>query len=142
MKRIGFAGVVAAGVALSWAVVAQQNPMRPGNWEVTVKMNIANAPVDLPASTETQCVTQEQIDDPTRLLAGPQGQADSCMVSDFTIDGNTISWAMTCTSPVTLSGTARMVFASPESYTGTMTLTTPQGEMTMNMTGKHLGACE
>lgn len=142
MKRFGFAVVVMVAVACSWAVVAQQNPMRPGNWEIRMEMDVPNAPIKLPPITRTQCITQEQIDNPAEAFSGPQGENQNCEVTDYTIDGNEVSWSMSCSQPEMMTGTGHMTFNDGDTYTGVVTMTMSAGTMTMKYSGKRLGACE
>lgn len=140
MKRYGFVVLMGVGMAFSWAAMAQQNPMQAGNWEIRMEMDMPNAPIKLPPITQTQCITQEQIDDPAKALSGPQ--AESCEISDYTVDGNTMSWSMACSQPEQMTGTGQMTFTDANTYTGVVTLSTSAGNMTMKYAGKRLGACE
>ena len=59
-----FSSIALLTVALSWTVLAQtQSPMRPGSWQVTVKMNMPGMG-DMPPMTQTQCVTPAMVKDP------------------------------------------------------------------------------
>ncbi len=137
MKTLRFAALVTCGLAVS--VVSAQNPMRAGEWEITMQMQMANLPMQMPVMKTTQCVTQEEIDEPGRALqSGPPGATDSCKVTDQKIDGNKVSWKMACNG---MTATGDLTFEG-DTYKGVMTASTPQGEMTMNMSGKRLGACE
>ena len=56
--------IVALTLALSWTVLAQtQSPMRPGNWQVTMKMNMPGMG-EMPPMTQTQCVTAGDGEEP------------------------------------------------------------------------------
>ena len=142
MKSLRLVGLVVCGVALSWAAIAQQNPMREGRWEVTMLMELAAAPVKLPPMTTTQCVTKEQIDDPASAIpTGPAGQNNDCKVSDYRVNENNVSWKMACSTPEQVSGSGELAFTGDSAYTGVLSLTTPQGNMTMRMSGRRLGDC-
>jgi hypothetical protein len=88
------------------------------------------------------CVTAEQIKagPGAGLATGARGGKDTCKVSDQKISGSTVSWKMACAAPQNMNGTAELVFKG-DTYTGTMNMTTPQGAMTMKMSGKRLGEC-
>ena len=142
MKTLRLAGLAVCGVGLSWAALAQQNPMREGRWEVTMQMEMAAAPVKLPPMTITQCVTREQINDPTRAIpTGPGAQANDCKASDYRVTGNKVAWKMACSTPQQFSGVGELSFTGESAYTGVVTMTTPQGDMTMKLSGKRLGDC-
>jgi len=129
----------AAGAA---ALVAQQNPMRPGRWEVTMEMQMANMPMKMPATKTSSCITAEQLakDPNSGLPSGGPGNAQACKVTEQNWMGNTGTWKVTCTgaNPTTSEGT--MTFMG-ESYTGNVKMTTQQGVMTMQLAGKRLGDC-
>ena len=58
-------------LALSWTVLAQtQSPMRPGNWEVTMKMSMPGMG-EMPPMTQTQCITAAMLKDPQGAV--PEG---------------------------------------------------------------------
>jgi|SRR5688500_1769431 hypothetical protein len=124
------------------ALVAQ-SPMRPGRWEITMQMQMPNMPVQMPETKTTQCITPEQVKDPANTLPrGPQGRGASqdCKVSDYKVSGNTVTWRMTCSTPQPMTSTGEMTFTG-DSYTGTMKMNMPQGDMSMKLTGKHVGDC-
>ena len=54
--------------------------------------------------------------------------------------GGNVSWKMTCSGQMAMTGEAQMQFKG-DTYTGTMTMTMPQGTMTMSMSGKRVGDC-
>lgn len=120
---------------------AQQHPMRPGSWEVTGQMSMGGK--QMPPMTNTQCVTPEQLKQaeeggmPAGWTNGPQG---NCKVSDYKVAGGNVTWKMTCSGQMAMTGDGQMQFKG-DTYTGTMTMTMPQGTMTMNASGKRVGDC-
>jgi len=132
---------VLAGAA---AVIAQTSPIRPGQWEVTMQMQMANAPTQIPEMKTTQCVTPEQIKDPAAALSqgfggGAAGQTD-CKVSDYKMTGSTATWQMSCTKPQTMTSSGEVTFTG-DAYAGTIKTNLAQGAMTMKVAGKRLGDC-
>lgn len=130
-------------VAAAALAAAAQNPMRPGNWEITMQMQMANMPMQMPEMKTTQCITPEQLEeDPAsglpRGMRGRGGQ-DQCEVSDYKVDGHKVSWKMSCPQQQ-MTGTGELTF-SGDSYTGVMKASMPQGEVSMTMTGKRIGDC-
>jgi hypothetical protein len=126
------------------ALTIAQSPVRPGRWEVTMQMQMAGTPVQMPEMKTTQCVTPDQVKDPTSTLpSGPQGRGgkNDCKVQDYKVSGNTATWKMVCTSPQAMTSTGEMTFTD-DSYTGTMKMDSPQGPMTMKLSGKRLGDCK
>ena len=131
-------------VALAGAAIAAQSPIRPGQWEVVMQMDMPNMPVKMPEMKTTQCVTPEQAKDPASALpSGPQagrGGKSDCKVSDYNVTGNTVTWKMACTTPMAVTSTGEMTFTD-DSYNGTMKMNTAQGDMAMKVSGKRLGDC-
>ncbi len=137
--------VVATLIIGTAAALAQTSPIRPGRWEVAMQMQMANSPVQMPEIKTTQCVTPEQVKDPTSALPrGPQGGGDAksdCKVANYKVSGNTATWQMSCTTPQPMTATGEIAFTD-DTYNGTMKTTLPQGTMTMKMAGKRLGDCD
>jgi hypothetical protein len=120
-----------------------QNPMRPGRWDVTVQMQMPNMPIQMPETKSSQCVTPEQLKDPSSAV--PSGSPnprdkDACKVTDHMVSDNVVRWKVTCAPPQAMTGTGEMTFKG-DSYTGTIKMTMPQGEMTMKLAGKRVGDC-
>ncbi len=142
MKTLRLGLFAVCGVGLAWVAVAQQNPMREGRWEVTMELGMAGTPVKMPPMTTTQCVTKDQINDPSRAIpTAPGSQANDCKVSDYRVTGNKVAWKMACSKPEPLSGSGELSFTGESAYTGVVTMTMPQGDMTMKLSGKRLGDC-
>ncbi len=143
MRWNGAAVVVVCGV-VGVVLGAQAHPMRPGQWEITMQMEMPNMPMKMPETKMTQCVTPEQLKDPAAAMTGggPGGKPNSaCKVSDYKMSGGTVSWKMACPPPQALDGTAEMTFKD-DSYTGNMTMKTDKGPMSMKIAGKRLGDCK
>ena len=115
--------------------------LREGKWEVTTQMQMPGVPVQLPATTRTQCVTKAQQDDPASTL--PSGSPDpdaKCTPSDYHRDGNKVTWKVTCTGSQPMTGQGSIVLDG-DRYDGTMVMTMDQGSMTMKYAGKRVGDC-
>ena len=128
--------------AAAATATAVQTPMRPGRWEVVMNMQMPNMPASMPEMKSTQCITPEQLakDPASGLPRGMDQTSKDCTVSDFKVDGSTVSWKMACTGQMKMSGTGEMTFKD-DTYAGVMRMTMPQGEMTMKLAGKRLGDC-
>jgi len=127
------------------ATVFAQGPIRPGQWDVTMQMQMAGSPIQMPEMKTSRCVTPEDAKDPSRSLpSGPQGrgsQKSDCKMADYKTSGNTATWKMVCTSPQPTTINGEMTFTD-DSYTGTMKMDSAQGPMTMKMAGKRVGDCK
>lgn len=134
------ASVILLTVALTWTVLAQtESPMRPGNWQVTMKMNLPGMG-DMPPMTQTQCVTPEMLKDPQSAIPkGPQG--GDCKVSDYKFTSNTATYKVTCSQPMAMTMLGEMKYSGTDAYTGTMTMDANGQKMSMNFDAKRLGEC-
>lgn len=115
-----------------------QNPMREGEWEVTVQMEMPGLPTKMPEIRTTQCITSEQLKDPASAI--PTTPGSDCKVTDQKIEGNKVSWKMACTGAQAMTGDGELLFEG-DTYRGTINANMEQGQMTMKMAGKRLGAC-
>jgi hypothetical protein len=140
--RIILSSLLVCGAAAT-VVLAAQNPMRPGNWETTMKMEMPGMPAGagMPPMKSTQCITAAELtkDPATGLPRGAAGQKN-CTVSDYKATGNVVSWKMACTGQMAMTGTGELTFKG-DSYEGVMKMSMAQGEMTMHMAGKRAGDC-
>jgi hypothetical protein len=123
--------------------LAAQTPMRPGRWDTTMQMSMANMPIQMPEMKSSRCITPEELkrDPSTGLPSGvPNNAQSACKVSDYKQTGNTVAWKIACTAPQAMTGDGEMTFVG-DTYNGTMNMQTPQGAMLMKMTGKRVGDC-
>jgi hypothetical protein len=103
-------------------------------------MDMQMAGMTLPTQTMTQCVTPQQAGDPLKAIPqgrGGRGPSGDCKVSDYKIDGNKVTWSMTCPE---MTGAGEFVYAA-DAYTGTMKMNMQGQEMVMKYAGKRLGDC-
>ena len=141
MKHMPALIVALAVAATASPATAQNSPMRPGRWEVTMQMEMPNVPVQMPAMKNTRCVTQQEIDSPNKgLPSGPDKNPNECKISDYKVSGNTVTWAMTCTGQPPTRGSGELRFTG-DAYEGLVKMMMDQQTMTMKMSGKRLGEC-
>jgi len=140
MTRLTVLVVALALAVTASSVTAQNSPMRPGRWEVTMQMEMPNMPIAMPAMKNTRCVTQQEIDSPNRGLPSGSKNPNDCKVSDYKVSGNTVTWTMACTGQQPMTGSGEMKFAG-DSYDGIMKMTMEQQQMSMKISGKRLGDC-
>ena len=142
--KVRSALLIAAFAALIASVFAQ-GPRRDGNWEVKMEMSMPGMPA-MPPVTTTQCITKEDALDPQKSVQGPpggrggRGGSSSCKVSDYKVDGNKVTYAMSCDGQEKMNGTAEIVYAG-DTYNGTMNVNAAGMAMTMKYSGKRLGDC-
>jgi hypothetical protein len=133
-------------VFVAAVTISAQNPMRAGQWEVTVQVQMPNLPVQMPEMKFSQCITPEQLAKvPTAGLPNPTapggGDNENCKITDYDVSGSTVTWKMACTGDQQMTGSGQMTFDG-DSYGGTMNMTMPQGEMAAKLAGKRLGDCK
>jgi hypothetical protein len=133
-------GLTMALCIFSTLMLAAQQPMREGNWEITMQMQIPNMPAPMPETKVTQCVTAEQLKDPASALPGVLGNNESCKMTDYKVSGSTVTWAMACSAPQVMTGSGELTFVG-DTYTGTVTMNTGQGDLAVKTAGKRLGDC-
>ena len=144
MKRILRSTLIAGAIALAGTLTtsAQQHPMRPGRWEITTQMDMPGMPMKMPAQKAVRCITQKELNDPAGAVPKPpEGQKNTCKVSDYKVDGNKVTWKMSCSEPHAMTGTGEII-VDGDTYTGTMKMNMDQGQMTMKYNAKRLGDCE
>jgi hypothetical protein len=142
------AGVIAAvslvGIAYAQAVI----PIRPGMWEITVKMKpVAGFPANAAAlmgrpQTLHNCVTPaEARDGMQRLLRGEA--KGNCRFTKFRASGGTYNHEMVCTGQSKMVMTASGTY-SPTAYTGQSRMVMNGGQMiiTGKASGRLVGACK
>ena len=138
--RIAALYVIAAAVLVPPAHGAAPN-MREGEWEITMKMEMPGMPMAMPPQVTQRCITNKDLADPQKPVPGAQPGDSGCKTTDHKMQGNTATWKMACEDGTTGSGTATY---SNTSYTSTITMM--QGgqppAMTMQQSGRHLGACK
>lgn len=126
-------------VVMTAAVVAQapKSPQKPGKWKVTVQMEMPGMPMKMPAVTSEACVTEQDLASPDKAV--PSDPKSKCTVSDYKVNGNTVTWSMTCPDEQ-MTGTGEMTYAT-DAYTGTMKMKMGEQQMTQKSTGKWMGPC-
>src|SRR2546427_3166638 len=115
--------------------------MEEGNWEVTMRMEVAGMPFAMPPMKQNQCVTKKD-------LVPDMSQSDqNCLVKDQKVVGDTVSWRIQCKGKDgTMDGEGKIKYASKR-YDGEMRakMTDPGGqamEVQYTMQGIHTGACK
>ena len=139
MRALALAVVILCTMAVASAVA--QSPMREGKWEVSTQMQMADLPMQLPATKSVRCITKANLQDPGSTL--PSGSPDpnaDCKVSDYKAEGKAVTWRLACSTPEKMTGQGSIV-VDGDHYDGTMKMTMDQGGMTMKYTGKRVGDC-
>src|SRR5688572_17477340 len=95
MRRTLVLLFTAAAVAAAHASSAQTQ-LKPGKWEVNVRMEIPNIPGGaMPPTKALVCVTEEASKKPYMISTQQQTSTD-CAYGEPKVDGSKVSTAMTC----------------------------------------------
>lgn len=95
---------------LSFSVQAADS-LKPGQWEVTVKTSIKNAPTMDPMQVQT-CITPEQ----ASLENMAKQPSKDCKMQNFKHTGNKASGEMVCTGNLQAQGKFEMTLDSDTAY--------------------------
>lgn len=133
-----------ACLALAAHAHAAAPNMREGLWEITMKVEMAGMPQQMPPQTLQHCVTKQDLENPQKMAMGPGSKDSKCEVTDHRMQGNTATWKMACRGEHPMTGSGIVTY-SGTSYSGTNRMTMQQGgktmDVTMSYTGRHLGPC-
>ena len=136
--------LIAAGAALIFTTSVPAQEMPGGLWEMKMKMDMPGLPPEIAAQmgnrTITQCIKPGE-----RKWSEQRSPADrgdkNCEQTDMKVDGNKVSWKMTCKDGTTGEGT--VTHNGKDAYKMDMTMNSPRGNMKMQMEGKRIAeTCE
>jgi hypothetical protein len=113
------------------------SPVKPGKWKVTTQMDMPGMPVKMPPITIETCITKEQAENPEKSV--PDAGKD-CKVGDYKVDGNTVSWSVSCPKQ-SISGNGTITYDG-DSYSGSMDMKMGEQAMTAKYSGKRTGDCD
>ena len=110
--------------------------MNPGLWEITSQVEMPG--MDMPASTITQCITQDSL---VPQAGSGQGQGQ-CEITDVQVQGDTVSWSITCDSQGgVMTGTGESTYHG-DTFEGTSEMHMQGMDITTTMSGKRIGDCQ
>jgi hypothetical protein len=115
------------------------SPQKPGQWQITMEMDMPGMPFKMPPMKHTLCLTQEDVDNPQKSL--PKDEKSNCKISDYKVDGQTVTWSVKCEGKQPMTGNGEITFDG-DSYKGwTKMKMSDDQEMSMKYSGKRLGDC-
>jgi Protein of unknown function (DUF3617) len=127
---------VVAALMIAGSAFAE-NPQKPGEWQISMQMEVPGMPFKMPPVNFTVCLTEEDLKDPQKSV--PNDPKNDCKVGDYKIEGNKVSWTVDCPKQKT-KGEGEITFTE-NSYTGHMNMTVGEQEMSTKYTGKWKGEC-
>ncbi|MBN1625698.1 MAG: DUF3617 family protein [Deltaproteobacteria bacterium] len=134
-KKI-FYMIFVSSVIVSFGTAFAGPNMDPGKWEITTKTEMAGMPPQ--SVTHEQCITNND-------LVPVSGDANQeCQVEDTQINGDTVSWKITCGGQGGgMTGTGKITY-NGDSMNGEMNMTiAPYGTQVKNtISGRRIGDCE
>ena len=129
--------VALCALVLALALPAFASGMKPGKWQITITMEMADMPMKMPPVSLTRCITEAEAEKPEPPKAKKD---DDCVISDYNLAGNTATWKVECKKQ-NMTGTGKMTFGA-ESYEGVNQFKMNDMEMTQKFNGKYIGACD
>ena len=86
----------------------------PGSWEITMETRVPAEPAFAPPPFQiTQCLTDADARDPSRVLGGVSNPgASGCSYSDKSYSGNTFSFSMQCAGTYEIKASGRVSFTA------------------------------
>ena len=86
----------------------------PGSWEITMETRVPAEPGFAPPPFQiTQCLTDADARDPSRMLGGVSNPgASGCSYSDKSYSGNTFSFSMQCAGTYEIKASGRVSFTA------------------------------
>ncbi len=135
-----FAAAILAALAGAPALAAD---IQPGQWEIAIE---TLSPV-AQRQTVTQCLTEADARDPSRVLmgTGPAG-AQGCGLEDQRDTGSRMEFSVRCTGSLPISGRGSVDYTATTLH-GEMTLefqgqgASPAGGISSRMSARRVGAC-
>ena len=125
---------VAAFFALPLALAAGTDEQ----WEVSSKMGaVPGMPAGfaMPAQVHKVCLP------PGKAHEGAAGDPKDCKITDMKTSGSHVSYHVECTGKHPMSGTVDLDRPGPDSYKGSMKVTSEGQTMSMEFAGKKIGNC-
>jgi len=143
MRIIGLLFVLVLVVAVA-PLSAAPAAMQEGNWELTMKMDMAGMPFAMPPVVVNHCYTKEDVKDSKKTIPSTSQKKDDCETKDVKVTGNKVTWKMQCKDGSTGSGEMEHKQAS---YNGMMTMEKvdkkgSKSKIVYHMSGKRLGDCK
>lgn len=114
--------------------------MQPGNWEISMKIQVEGVPFPMPPIKTTHCYTKQELEDSKSTLPSGSGKKNDCEVKDMKVAGNSATWNLVCKDG---SKGAGEISYKGTTYDSTLNMTTKDGgKSTTNIKAKRLGDCK
>ena len=141
-KRVAAPFAIVALLATASLTAAASGP-RPGLWKVST--HVVRDGVSSDPDTQSNCVTPDQVKDPSKSLMPPDSPDEKCVRTQYEWTGSKLTWSMVCSGRMALTGGGDLEFDSPEHYRGNITSTgSYEGReftSTIVLDGQRVGDC-
>ena len=115
---------------------------RPGLWDLSVTTTAEGADGVFGPYTSSQCLTEEDVRNPEKLLA--QNGVNACTYSDRVYRDGNFSFSVQCGGTIPMSGSGRISYTA-DSLQGTMDIAADLQGLPVNthstVSGKRVGDC-
>ncbi len=125
---------------------ADKKQLQPGQWEITVQMELEGSTMQFPPRTFSRCVTPDDAKQPGEVFRpkNPHGGDNDCQMKETKQEGNKFTWSVDCGAKGKGSGT---VTFEPGKYDGSarMEMVDKNGvlrRMKTTMSGRRVGDCK
>jgi hypothetical protein len=110
---------LAAVVLIGWVTAASADGIEPGLWKVITRTETGG--VIGPPHEGTKCLTAEQTSDlGTTFSPVPNTVNSVCAPIERSLDGDKLSWRLTCKGQLNMELTGEFTFDSPHHYAATV----------------------
>jgi len=122
--------------------VAHAAEPKPGLWDLSVTTTAEGADGVFGPYTSSQCLTEEDVRNPEKLLA--QNGVDACTYSDRVYRDGNFSFSVQCGGTIPMSGSGRIRYTA-DSLQGTMDIAADLQGLPVNthstVSGQRVGDC-
>jgi len=113
--------------------------LKEGRWQITTEVKMANLPFAMPPTTYTTCLTQDDL----VPEQGTQQEKNGCKVTSQKVDGNTVSWTITCQTDQGATISNGSITYAGDTFDGKITTEIPgAGTTEQVLSGKRIGDCQ
>ena len=146
MKSIHTLLVLAAtAVAAPINAPAADNPMTPGEWEISTQIEMTGSSYKIPPHTMRHCITAADLAK-SGGVPEPQSKGNTtCTMGDLKKSAQGVDWSMRCNGDANVQMEGKILYDSATQYHGTIRMkTSVQGhasEMKQSLQARRLGDC-
>lgn len=135
--------LVATALALvATAAISAPPTLKPGEWEITMTMDMPGMPMKMPPRTMRQCIKQEDVSRPEKMIPDDK----TCKVDEVRQSASGVSWKSTCKTESGVMVGKGEISVSELAYKGSMSMEGKMEGQPFSMktaySGKRLGDCK